>query len=224
MQPGNTQGFNRYAYAQNNPLTFIDPNLIMSIRGMRCLARCFQVASLVCGWGLVLFALPASAAGESAKQCDETDASKFESPDGTWIARSYGEVCDLGLSTSAAVVLELVHAGNARLRQVIFTMTMPPTKSAWPTLSWESPKKVLIKVSSSAEVGLQVAYFQGVEVEVRFCPANRARWLEYRASYRKWIADTTAWNEMKKRDPNSAVPKPARPVPPGPSVDPACSQ
>lgn len=188
------------------------------------IARCFQIGSLFCGWGLMLFALPASAAEESANQCDEIDARTSKSPDGTWTARLYGEVCDLGLSTSAAVVVELVHAGNARLRQDIFSVTMPSTKSAWPTLSWESPNKVLINVPSSAELALQVAYFQGGEVDVRFCPANRAGWLEYRASYRKWIADTTAWTQMEKRDPNSAVPKPVRPMPPGPSVDPACSQ
>lgn len=188
------------------------------------IASCLRVASLVCGWGLISFALPASAAEKSANQCDEIHASTFASPDGTWNARSYGEVCDLGLSSSAAVVLELVHARDASIRQVIFSMTMPSMKSAWPTLSWDSPKKVLISAPSSAELALQVAYFQGVEVDVRFCPANRAGWLEYRTEYRQWLADTTAWTQMKKRDPNSAVPKPVRPMPPGPPVDPACSQ
>lgn len=175
----------------------------------------------------MFLASPTLAAEESAKHCDEIDASTFKSPDGVWIARSYGEACDLGLSTSGAVVLELVRADNAKIRQVIFSMTMPPAKSAWPTIKWQSPNEILISAPSSAEIALQMAHFQGVEIDVRYCPrdpAVRARWLDYRAAYRKWIAETSAWTDMKKRDPNSAVPKPARPMPPAEVVDPTCSQ
>lgn len=195
----------------------------MPTNRLRSLVRCFQVASLVCGW---LLALPASAAEENGAHCDEIDTSTFKAPDGAWIAKVYGETCDLGLSSSASVVVELVRAGNTKFRQVVLSMTMPPTKSEWPRLAWESPKNVLIDVPSSAEIGLQMAYFQGVEIGLQFCPrdpAERARWLEYRASYRQWIADTSAWTEMKKKAPGSAVPKPVRPMPPSTVTDSTCS-
>jgi len=198
----------------------------MFISILRRLIGSFHVAKLVCGLLLMAFALMATAAEPKATHCDESDSSTFKVPNGVWTARLYGETCDLGLSSSASVVIELVRADNPTSRQVILGMTMPPTKAGRPRLAWESPNKILIDLPSSAEIGLQMAYFQGVEIDVRFCPrdpAARAGWLEYRASYRQWIADTSAWTEKRKQNPDSAGPKPVRPMPPSKVADVACS-
>jgi hypothetical protein len=184
-----------------------------------------RIAILIGGCLSVSFAWAAHA--EQERHCDETDVTSVSSPDGTWIEKSYGEICDLGLSSSASVVVELVRAGSVTFRQVVLGMTMPSTKSAWPKVTWKSSDKVLLDLPSSAEIGLQVANVQGVEVNVRFCPrdpAIRAKWLEYRVSYRQWTADTSVWTEMKKRNPAFAVPKPVRPTPPGMGTTATCRE
>lgn len=147
--------------------------------------ECLCVAGLIGSCWTASLALAAPA--EQDEHCDELDATSVSSPNGTWIAKAFGEVCDLGLSSSATVLVELIRAGSVNFRQVILGMDM------------------------------QVANVQGVEIDIRFCPrdpAIQAKWLEYRVAYRQWLADTSAWIEMKKRDPASAVPKPTRPMPP----------
>jgi hypothetical protein len=171
--------------------------------------------------------LAGAAAPEPERSCDEIDVTSVSSPDGDWMARSYGEVCDLGLSSSATVVVELVRAGSVNFRHVILGMTMPSAKTAWPKVAWESPNKVLVDLPSNAQTGIQVAFFQGIEVNVRFCPrdpAVRASWLEYRVAYRQWLADTTAWIEAKKRDRASALSQPLRPTAPSTGMTSACSE
>jgi hypothetical protein len=190
-------------------------------RGLRSLFT----ASLIGGLWVGSFAQAAPA--EQDAHCDEMDSTSVSSPDGRWVARSYGEVCDLGLSSSASVVVELIRAGSVTLRQVVLGMTMPPNKTAWPKLAWGSSDKVLIDLPSNAQIGVQVANFQGVEVSVRFCPRDptvRTQWLEYRASYRQWIADTSAWTQTKRRNPASTVPEPTRPKPPSTGVTATCSE
>jgi hypothetical protein len=178
--------------------------------------------------GTLALLLPLTrASSEAASNCDQMDVSTISSPDGSWMARVYGESCDLQLSSSAAVVVELVRAGSTRFPQVVLGMTMPSSKSGWPKVAWQSQTKLAIDLPSSAEIGLQVAHFQGIDVDVRFCPrdpAERARWLSYRTSYRQWLTDTSAWIEMKKRDPASLVPKPARPAPPSTGISSTCSE
>lgn len=198
----------------------------MSIDRHSGLTRRWRVIGLVCSWLSICIGASLAAAAEPATQCERTDTSEFRSPDGRWLARLYGESCDLGLSSSASVVVELARADDAHFRQNVLGMTMPSKKSGWPRVAWASPTKVLIDLPSSADIGLQMAYFQGVEIDVRLCPrdpANRARWLEYRASYRKWVKDNSAWIETKQRNPQAAGPPPERPTPPGAVNDPTCA-
>ena len=197
----------------------------MSSYSMARLSRYLRLAGLIGGYFVVSFAC--ASPPEQERHCDEMDATSISSPDGTWIAKSYGEACDSGLSSSAAVVVELVRAGSTTFHQVVLGMSMPSAKSGWPKVTWDSPNKLLIDLPSSAEIGLQVANFQGVEINLRFCPrdpAVRAGWIEYRASYRRWLADTTAWAEANKRKPASAGPKPTRPTPPGTGLVATCSE
>lgn len=200
----------------------------MHIKRKAHLVRSCNVANVFWIWLLMSFALPVTANEDQAGRCEQMDTTDLKSPDGVWIARVYGEVCDQGLMTSASVAIDLVRADNVGYRQSIFGMTMPPKHNDWPRVTWPSAKKVIVRVPSSAEIGLQMAYFQGVEVDVHFCPggpAERARWLEYGAAYRRWSKETTAWIEKKKRDPASVGPQPVRPAPPAPAgKDPACAQ
>lgn len=167
----------------------------------------------------------ASGADDRVARCDEIDVFELESPDTSWTARMYGETCDLGLATSASVVVELVRDGYPTIAQTVLGMSMPPRKADWPELSWESPSRLVIQLPSRAEIGLQMASFQGVEIDVRFCPSDpndRAQWLEYRAAYKNWIDETAEWvKNQQERDRN--VPKPIRPQPPKSTSDGDCS-
>lgn len=81
----------------------------------------------------------------------------------------------------------------------------------------ESSKKIAIQLPSNANIALQMANFQNIEVQVRFCPSDaavRERWLVYSAAYHKWIADTAAWSQVKRRGPNAVGLEPVPPRPP----------
>ena len=179
--------------------------------------------------GLVLFVSivglgPPDVAAQGTA-CEKLDASELRSADDAWIAEIYGEVCDQGLYSSASVKVVLSYVAAPSISQVILGMTMPTAKSEWPTVEWGSTSKVVIDLPSSADIGLQVAHFQGIDVDVRFCPpGDRASWLAYRASIRKWQSERIAWTEAKKRDPTFSDPEPVRPDAPIKVASPKCSR
>ena len=85
---------------------------------------------------------------------------------------------------------------------------------------------IRIRLPRSANIALQMANFQNIEVQVSFCPgdpAERERWLAYRSAYHKWVSDMAVWSQAKKRDPNAAGLEPVPPTPPpGANPDSSC--
>jgi hypothetical protein len=146
------------------------------------------------------------------------NTSEYVSTDRHWVARVYGKVCDLGITSSAAIIVELARTELSDSGTPVFSMSMPSDKSAWPRPQWQSARRLAIAVPSNADIALHMASYQNVEIQVRFCPAEpgvRDRWLAYKAAYHKWIQDIAAWSQASARDPGAAGPKPAQPTPPG---------
>lgn len=149
--------------------------------------------------------------------CEKTIWQTEDSPDRTWKANSFRVVCDLGLSSSASAIVEIFHRRDANLRKVVLGMDLPSDPADRPHIRWVSPAKLAITVATGSTFGLRVAEYQGIQVDVNYCPDDpklNQDMLEWRARYRKWIQDTTVWTEKKNADPMFRDPKPALPPPP----------
>jgi len=178
------------------------PNLFSSQRAPLTAAAFLM---LMCGAGVL-----ASNGDQVCKQIPKLTAT---SPDGRWIASTYEEVCDLGLVTSDAAVIALGQSEHSR-SQVIIGMDAPSSDSDWPKAYWQAANRILIIVSNHSELSLQMARYQGVDVEVRYCPddpVERRRWLQYKEARAKWVSDTAKWFDQKKVNPQLTTPKPVEP-------------
>ena len=166
------------------------------------------------------------ALANDTNNCERMNTAEFKSPDAAWVAHLYGKVCDLGISSSAAVIVDLARTGAADAGTSVFSIDMPSDPSLWPRPRWESPKLLIIQLSSNVNVALQMSNFQDIRIQVLFCPvdpAKRNQWLAYRAAYHKWIEDMAAWSQTRKRDPGAAGPEPSQPMPPeGRKPDSSC--
>lgn len=173
-----------------------------------------------------LFFRPNVAHAGDADNCEHIDASEFWSPDAHWVARLYGYICNLGIMSSAAVKVDLVSAALPDSPVTILSVDMPSDKRHWPEPKWESPQALVIQLPSSANIALQMARFQNIEVQLRFCPSDpaiRDRWLAYRATYHQWVVDMAAWSRLRNQDPSKAGPEPVVPKPPeGREPDASC--
>jgi hypothetical protein len=158
--------------------------------------------------------------------CERMDTSEFPSADGRWVVRVYGKVCDLGLVSLAAVLVDLARSGLSDQAVTVLSVDMPSDSSLWPRPEWESSSKLNIRLPSNANVALQMAAYQGVQIQVRFCatdPGERDRWLAFKAARRKWIEDMAKWARERQVNPSNAGPKPVQPEPPKASAsDIAC--
>jgi len=163
---------------------------------------------------------------QDANKCERSDTTEFRSPDAHWIARLYGNICDLGIMSSAAVKIDLAPAAAPNSSVTILSVDMPSDKPHWPKPEWESSKKIVVQLPTSANIALQMASFQSIEVQLRFCPGDpaiRDRWLAYKAAYHQWVVDMAAWSRSRNQDPRTAGPEPAAPRPPeGRQPDASC--
>ena len=177
-------------------------------------------------WANLFFWLRPSPA-QGANKCEQIDVTEFKSPDARWFARRYGYVCDLGIMTSAAVKVDLVlAAAPGSASTTILSVDMPSDKLQWPKPEWEAPKKLVLQLPASTNIALQMASFQGVEIQLRFCPGDSAirdRWLTYKSAYHQWVVDMATWSKLRSQDPRAAGPEPVAPKPPeGAQPDASC--
>ena len=168
---------------------------------------------------IAIMSVVSAAHAGGRERCSLTSMSTVDSPDGMWIARVYGKLCDLGIESSAAVMVDLVRAKLSERPVTVLSVDMPSNNYLWPKPKWISAKELLIQLPANANVALQIASVQGVNIRLKFCPsasANRKEWLSYQAAYHKWIEDTATWIRAEKQDPTKAGPEPTQPKPPGP--------
>src|SRR5262249_47050774 len=145
-------------------------------------------------------------------KCERMDTSELSSPDARWFVRVYGKVCDLGIESSAAVIVDLALSESPDSAVTILSVDMPADKLGWPKPKWESSNRIIVQLPGSANIALQMAKVQNIEIALRFCPggqAERDRWLVYKAAYRKWAGDVAAWARLSRQ--GAAGAKPAAP-------------
>lgn len=168
----------------------------------------------------------APAKANAPDNCQRIDTTELPSPDARWIARVYGKICDLGITSSAAVLVDLSRAGVKESPTTVLSIDMPADKKQWAKPKWETSQRLAIQLPGSANIALQMATLQDVAIQVRFCPndqAQRSRWLVYKTAYHKWVADMAAWSQAKGRNSAAASSRPVPPVPPeGHEPDPSC--
>ncbi|MFL6605063.1 MAG: hypothetical protein ACJ8R9_27540 [Steroidobacteraceae bacterium] len=129
--------------------------------------------------------------------------------------------------SSAAVLVDLARPEAPDNAVTVLSIDMPSEKALWPRVQWESSKKIIVQLPAKANVAVQMANFQNIEIQVRFCPGDpteRERWAAYRAAHHKWTRDMAAWSQMRNRDSASQSSKPVAPQPPeGRAPDSACA-
>jgi hypothetical protein len=120
---------------------------LVSYRGRVCFGRILLWVSLLL---VGRFAL-----ANDLNNCERMNTAEFKSPDATWVAHLYGKVCDLGISSSAAVIVDLARSGAADAGTIVFSMDMPSDSSLWPSPRWESPKGFIIQIPNNANIAFK---------------------------------------------------------------------
>jgi hypothetical protein len=123
-------------------------------------ARVFLCTSLLCGWHLA----PAS----DADHCERMNSSELTSPDTHWVLHMYGKVCDLGIMSSAAVIVDLTRSESPSTSVTMLSIDMPSDNALWPKLRWESSKKIRIQLPVNTNIALQMANFQNIDIQITY--------------------------------------------------------
>ena len=171
---------------------------------------------------LVFSLVPALCLAEEAASCEHSGEKSVPSPDGRWIATVQEEVCAVANGTAAGVVVDLALSSDAQHARRIFNMRVPRSRDQWPRVLWKGPSAMELWVPNRAEIGAQKSQLEDVKIELKYCgdnPEERAQVSAYQAAFKKWMQDTTAWVEQKKRDPDFKAPRPPRPAEPTYSSD-----
>ena len=170
----------------------------------------------------VLCAAPACAMAADAADCEHSGEKSVPSPDGRWVATVQEVVCAVGEGTGAGVMVDLALSSDATHAKRVFSMRVPRSRDHWPRVIWKSASTMELWAPNRAEIGLSLAQFDDVHIELKYCgdnPEERAAVAAYQAAFKKWMQDTTAWVQRRKADPNFKDPRPQRPMEPTYSSD-----
>ncbi len=118
---------------------------------------------------LLLSATPSPVHAENERRCEQLHKTTVTSPDGLWAAVMYEEVCDLGMTSSDAIVVDLAFPDNPSRTQAVIAMSTPSRRHLWPRVRWGSPSKLIVELAAGSQVALRMAHYQGVDVEVSHC-------------------------------------------------------
>ena len=173
---------------------------------------------------LALIGVPVAgwAAEAQAHDCEHSGEKSFQSPDGRWVATVQEEVCAVGASTAAGVMVDLALAADASHAKRVFNMRVPRSRDLWPRVIWKGSAAMELWAPNRADIAAHVSEFDGVQIQLKYCgdnPAERAQVAEYQAAFKKWMQDTTQWAQKKKQDPSFSEPRPRRPEEPRYSSD-----
>ena len=191
--------------------------------------QCRHAAYIAITFAILCFSyssLALSADSVHSSSCDRTTKHSVLSPGGDWEASAIQEVCDLGITSAVSALVQITNTANPKLRQIVLGMDLPARASDFPQVVWSSPAKVIITVAAGSTVGIRVAEFQGVQVEILYCPDDPALQkdlLTWRIAYQQWLRDSTSWIE-KKKDPRLSESRPAMPQPPANTSFSACKR
>jgi len=165
---------------------------------------------------------PAGAIAEEVTDCDHSAAKTYASPDGRWVASVQEEVCAVGNRAAAAVNVDVSQSSDPKRTTRVFSMAVPRSRDQWPRVVWRGDNAMELWAPNRAHILKQLSELEDIRIELKYCgdnPAERAQMAQYQAAFRKWMQDTTAWVEKRKRDPTDQTPRPKRPVEPTYSSD-----
>jgi hypothetical protein len=165
---------------------------------------------------------PAGAIAAEATDCDHSAAKTYPSPDGRWVASVQEEVCAVGNRAAAAVNVDIALAADSKHVGRVFSMAVPRSRDQWPRVIWKDPTALEVWAPNRAHILKQLPALEDIRIELKYCgdnPEERAQVAAYQAAFRKWMQDTTAWVELRKRDPEDKTPRPQRPSEPSYSSD-----
>jgi hypothetical protein len=171
---------------------------------------------------LAAMLMPAGAMAEEVTDCEHSAAKTYPSPDGKWVASVQEEVCAVGNRAAAAVNVDVARVSDPKHVGRVFSMAVPRSRDQWPRVIWKSETAMEVWAPNRAHIVKPVTSVGDLQVELKYCgdnPAERAQVAEYQAAFKKWMQDTTAWAEKRKRDPSDPAPRPKRPVEPNYSSD-----
>jgi len=134
-------------------------------------------------------------------ECEERQAfAESASPDGTWVARFYNNVCGGGLGTTSVFdTVEISHS-NDPLRPlptagVVFGMDDHPYDQPKPSaLKWLSARQLEITIPNDASFGRQDTNFSDVTIIYKYVPDDPIE----RACLKRWRSLPT--EEMVRRN------------------------
>jgi len=149
----------------------------------------------------------ASCSGQP-EDCEVRDLlSEVTSPDSTWSASLYANVCAAGLVTVPSVTAELRPAHSKATgypgEGVVFGMDdFGPTSRSALRLDWLNAHTLRIVTPSDASIGTQLSSYRGVAVNYTYEPDDPV----VRQCLKNWLSDTSklnkplmTWPEAKQR-------------------------
>jgi hypothetical protein len=171
---------------------------------------------------LAAMLVPAGAIAAEATDCDHSAATTYPSPDGRWVASVQEEVCAVGNRAAAAVNVDIALAADEKHVGRVFSMAVPRSRDQWPRIIWKDATAMEVWAPNRAHNQKQLPALEALRIELKYCgdnPAERAQVAAYQEAFKKWMQDTTAWVEQRKRNPQDQAPRPKRPSEPNYSSD-----
>jgi hypothetical protein len=150
-------------------------------------------------------------------ECDRSGSKTTPSPDGQWVANVQEEVCATPTGAAAGITVVLVSTKDPAHSKRVFIMPVPRSRDDWPSIRWEGPDAVEVRVPNLTEAAPPEPAFEGIRISLAYCgdnPADRARLAANKTAVKQWQKDVTAWAERRKQDAEAAGPRPPRPEEP----------
>jgi len=157
---------------------------------------------------LVVGMLAIAGCSSEPEDCEVRDLlSEVTSPDSTWSASLYSNICAAGLVTIPSVTAELRPA-HSKARGypgegVVFGMDdFGPTSRSGLRLNWLNANTLRIVTPNEAFIGRQLSSYRGVAVNYTYEPDDPV----VRQCLKNWLSDTSklnkplmTWPEAKRR-------------------------
>jgi hypothetical protein len=149
----------------------------------------------------------AGLAGCTRHGCEPIASLTRASPNGQWLAIAHSDACGGGIGTSYTDNrVDLRRAGSNESESVLV-----PEGQWQPSelvgLNWVSAEQLQITVPNRTILDLWVASSHGINIDVQYDrddPADRARWIA-------WRAENEAWLKNSISNPQSKLPQPQPP-------------
>jgi hypothetical protein len=137
---------------------------------------------------------PSIASAQQKGGCEREAISMLMSPDDTWIALVYENICSDGAFVTTVTdtvqlarrdttdTIKLIwHVEEPKHEKDVFTVDEGGHPQDRPLTRWLSPQKLQITVPNKSLIGLQKNSYEGIEVVIKFepdDPTERERWLK----------------------------------------------